>query len=223
MRPPHRQLLYLAFRLLFHRTVRSGLRGVWLRGELPRGPYVLAANHHSWWDAYVLPVLLSREGQGFGVVMGEARLAQFGFFRQIGGISASRPRLALAALKRGEALLVFPEGELGPPPRLQPLSEGAAWLARKAGVPLVPLAIRVALRGHEFPEAYLEVGAMVSPDTDQLGQTLNAMLSHLDVALRTAPAEAPLPGFGLVLSGRRSTHERMARWSAALQRLTGAR
>lgn len=223
MRPPRYQLLYGLFRWLFRRTVRGGLRGVWLRGALPQGGAVLAANHHSWWDAYVLPVLLFGQPQGFGVVMGEARLSEFGFFRELGGISASRPRLALAALKRGETLLIFPEGELRSPGGLGPLNEGAAWLARKAGVPLVPVAIRVVLRGQEFPEAYLEVGPPLPPETERLSQALQEMLADLDRGLRTAPAEEPLPGFRPVLKGRLSTHERMAGWGAALRRLMGVR
>ncbi|MER3481786.1 MAG: 1-acyl-sn-glycerol-3-phosphate acyltransferase [Meiothermus sp.] len=223
MRRPWQQLLFFAFRLLFRRTVQNGLRGVWRRGEMPGGAFVLAANHHSWWDAYLLPVLLLHLQRDFSVIMTDKRLAEFGFFRFMGGIPASRPRQALSALKRGEVLLIFPEGELGPSGSLRPLSEGAVWLAEKAGVPVVPVATRVVLRGHEFPEAYVDIGAAIEPDGGRLRQVLSGMIAEMDVALRAAPAEQPLAGFISEIRGRKSTHERMAWWSSALAKLAGAR
>lgn len=223
MRRPWQQLIFLAFRLLFRRTVGSGLRGVWIRGALPEGAFVLAANHHSWWDAYVLPVLLLHLRRDFSVVMSDKRLAEFGLFRFMGGVAASRPRQGLSALKRGDVLLVFPEGELGPSGNLRTLSQGAVWLAKKAGVPVVPVATRVLLRGHEFPEAYVDIGAPMAPDKERLVQTLKVMITELDTALHASPPEEALPEFGLEVKGRKSTHERMAFWSSALEKLVGAR
>ena len=46
----------------FRVMVRRGLRGVWLHGEVPPGPFIWAANHHSWWDPFVAAVLLRRFG-----------------------------------------------------------------------------------------------------------------------------------------------------------------
>jgi len=223
MRRPWQQLLFLAFGLLFRRTVQTGLRGVWVRGELPRGAFVLAANHHSWWDAYVLPVLLLHLRREFSFVISDKRLSEFGFFRFMGGVAASRPRQALSALKRGDVLLVFPEGELSPSGSLRRLNEGAVWLAKKANVPIVPVATRVLLRGQEFPEAYADIGVPMEPDGERLKQVLEGMIAELDSALHTSPAEAPLPRFVPEIRGRKSTHERMAWWSSALLKLTGAR
>jgi 1-acyl-sn-glycerol-3-phosphate acyltransferase len=220
LRPVHRLLRY-GFHLLFGRSLRRGLRGVWTRGALPEGACVLASNHHSWWDSYLLPVLLSRSGRPFRVMVGEPRIREFPFFGYLETVSAARPREALRALGRGEALLVFPEGELRPPGPLGALRPGAVWLARRAGVGLVPVASRVVLRGHEFPEAYLVFGEPVEPEPGLLGRALGEALGFLDELVRTSPAEAPLPGFSLALPGRRSTHERMARWGAWLGRLVG--
>lgn len=206
---------------LFRRTVRQGLRGVWVRGELPAGPWVLAANHHSWWDSYLLPVLLERWGGDFRIIVSDRRLREFGFFRLLGALEASRPRRALFALQRKEALVVFPEGELRPPGGLGSLHRGAVWLAEKAEVPLVPVAVRVVMRGQEFPEAYVVFGEPLRADLEGLERTLSRMLSELDGQIGTAPAEEPLAGFRLALAGRKSTHERMAFWGPALARLTG--
>jgi 1-acyl-sn-glycerol-3-phosphate acyltransferase len=132
-------------------------------------------------------------------------------------------RQALYALRRKEALILFPEGEIRPPGGVGPLQRGAVWLAAKAGVPLLPVAVRVVLRGQELPEAYVVVGEPLGADLGELERSLNRMLSDLDRQLSTAPPEEPLPGFQLALPGRASTHERMAFWGLALARLTRGR
>ncbi|GEM83049.1 lysophospholipid acyltransferase family protein [Meiothermus hypogaeus] len=220
---PWERLLAAFFRALFRRSVVRGLRGVWVRGELPGQACVLAGNHHSWWDSYLLPVLFWSEKVSFKIMVGERRLQEFAFFRHLDTVSAARPRDALRVLGQGEVLVVFPEGELRPPGALGELNKGVVWFAEKAGVPLVPVASRVALRGHEFAEAYLVFGEPLGPDLNLLHEHLKQMLTELDQQIRTAPAEEPLPGFELRLAGRKSTHERMAVWGAALGKLTGGR
>lgn len=78
------------------------------------------------------------------------------------------------------------------------------------------MASRVVLRGHKFAEAYLVFGEPLGPDLYLLQQRLGQMLSDLDNQIRTSPVEVPLPGFALHIPGRKSTHERMAGWGAAL-------
>jgi 1-acyl-sn-glycerol-3-phosphate acyltransferase len=218
---PWQRLLVMAFRALFRRTVVRGLRGVWVRGALPQTTCVLSSNHHSWWDSYLLPVLLSDVGKPFRVMVGERRLREFAFFRYLETVSAARPRDALKALAQGQVLVVFPEGELRPPGPLDGLDRGVVWFAEKAGVPIVPVASRVVLRGHEFAEAYLVFGEPIGPSLPLLRERLEQMLAELDSQIRSTPPEEPLPGFELRLAGRKSTHERMAAWGVALGKLTG--
>ncbi len=220
---PWERLLAAFFRALFGRSVRRGLRGVWVRGGLPEGAFVLASNHHSWWDSYLLPVLFWSARRPFKIVVGERRLREFAFFRHLDTVSAAKPREGLRALAHGEVLIVFPEGELRPPGALGELNKGVVWFAERAGVPVVPVASRVALRGHEFAEAYLAFGEPLGPDLNRLRLQLEQMLTELDHQIRTAPAEEPLPGFERRIAGRQSTHERMAGWGAALGKLTGGR
>ena len=47
----------------------------------------------------------------------------------------------IAVLKGGEPLVLFPEGERKAGPLVQPLFDGAAFVAAKAAVPIVPVGI----------------------------------------------------------------------------------
>lgn len=49
--------------------------------------------------------------------------------------------LGVAALKSGMPLLVFPDGGRSPDGKPQPFLSGSAWMAIRAGVPIVPLAL----------------------------------------------------------------------------------
>jgi hypothetical protein len=181
---------------------------------------VLAVNHHSWWDTYVWPVLLWREGRTMAAPMLDYRLKQFFFMPYLGVLPASKPRQTLSALRQGATVLIFPEGQLLPPGRLGDLEPGSAWLSRHSGQPLVPAVLRVVLRAEEMPEAYVWFGEPVAADTAQLSQCLSQMLGGLDQALQSHQPEQPLPGFSLLIRGRSSTQERTAAWLPLLKPFT---
>lgn len=207
-------LVESGFRALIRRSVRSGLRGVWLRGAWPDGGAVLAANHHSWWDGYVVGELSWNAGQTPNVLMQAAQLARFPFFRALGALGAHELRPALGRLRAGEWLWIFPEGRLCPAGPLGEVHPGAQWLARQGRVPLVPVALRVTLRGHQHPEAYLRVGR----PTHDLARDLGALLAQLDHDLRESDPERPLAGYLRLVRGAGSASERLSGPSAALGR-----
>jgi hypothetical protein len=194
----------------FDQLVRRSLRGVWLRGELPPPGSVWAANHHSWWDGFLAAVVLAGAGRPAALLMDAENLAGFGFLRPLGVLPASQPRLALQALRAGRVLVVFPEAELRPPGGLGALAPGAGWLAQHAPAPLVPVAVRVTSRAHQYAEAYLDFGRPVDPAA--LADTLGRQLSALDAELGQAPPRDPPDGFRLVIDGRRSWDERIGGW-----------
>ncbi|MEY4251507.1 MAG: hypothetical protein RL691_388, partial [Actinomycetota bacterium] len=57
--------------------------------------------------------------------------------------SADREALkrCIAVLEAGEPLVLFPEGTRQSGPIVQPLFDGAAYVAVKAGVPIIPVGI----------------------------------------------------------------------------------
>ncbi|MFC5848384.1 lysophospholipid acyltransferase family protein [Deinococcus petrolearius] len=204
------------------RSVRAGVRrelaGVYLRGPWPAGGAVLAPNHHSWWDGYVLRELAWAAGQPCRIMMTERQLARFPFLRRVGAIGTGELRSAVRAARAGAWVVVFPEGDIrpaGPPGHLQP---GAAWLARQAGVPLVPVALRLALRGAERPEAFVRFGGPAG--AAELSAALARHLAALDADLRAADPDGPPAGYLRAVRGRASTHDAPGLAARMLTRLT---
>jgi len=103
-------------------------------------------------------------------------------FKALGGFPVARDgtdrkalRDAIAMLQAGEPLLVYPEGTRQHGPKIQPLEPGAAYLALRAGVPIVPVGIAGSeeiLRSHgrhipSFHPVAMVVGEpIVSPPRD---------------------------------------------------------
>ncbi len=202
-------------------SLRRGLAGVWVRdeGALPEGGAVVAANHHSWWDGYLLFLAARRRRRPFTVLMDERQLARFPFFRPHGAIGAGEVRTALVRLAGGHLVAVFPEAGLksaGSPTALAP---GAAFLARRGRRPLVPVALRVTMRGSQRPEAFVRFGPPLEPDRPDLAAALAGALAdlvqRLDAELAACDPERPPPGYRRWLAGRASTDRRMA-WGVRL-------
>jgi hypothetical protein len=97
-------------------TVRGGLADVWVRGRLPAGPVVWAANHHSWWDPFIAGTLLTAAGHRMVMLADVANVQRYRFARRIGVVGTDELRTALAAVRGGAALVIlrrYPAGWLG--------------------------------------------------------------------------------------------------------------
>ncbi len=117
--------------------------------HLPRhGGVVIAANHTSFWDFFTtgwLPYL--RWGRPVRILAKASlfRARGFGWFMRRAehipvhrGSGTSALRDAVAALERGELVLVLPEQTISPSLELLPFKPGAIRMAAAAGVPVVP-------------------------------------------------------------------------------------
>ncbi len=132
------------------------------REHLPRnGAYILASVHRSYVDTPITACISSRRIRYMGKDS-MWKYATFGkFISALGAFPVSRGTVdreamqrCVAVLEAGEPLVLFPEGERKDGPVVQPLFDGTAFIAAKAGVPVIPVAIggsdRVMPRGAKF-------------------------------------------------------------------------
>ncbi|MHC4953093.1 MAG: lysophospholipid acyltransferase family protein [Planctomycetota bacterium] len=121
------------------------------------GGLIVAANHSSWLDAYLVQYAVFPHQLTF--LMSEVfyDLPLLGLYfraaraRPIRDRSEGRPsvaaiRAALGALEAGEAICIFPEGELTSTGKMREKGQrGIALLARKTGATVLPIGIRGAV------------------------------------------------------------------------------
>jgi len=139
------------------------------------GPRIVAPNHASYLDAIVLTALLPPE---FAYVVKRELEKSFIsriFLRRLGSIfverfdaaqSAGETRKVLDALRRGESLVIFPEGTFRRYPGLLPFRMGTFAVAVDAAVPVVPVAIqgtRSLLRGGSWLLRHGRMTVTVAP------------------------------------------------------------
>lgn len=125
---------------------RTGIEG---RHHIPAtGAFVLAPVHRSIMDTPISSCLTRRRLRFMGKDSLWKRQPAAWILSALGGFPVSRgtaDREALhrciAVLEAGEPLVLFPEGERKSGPIVQPLFDGAAYVALKAGVPIVPVGI----------------------------------------------------------------------------------
>jgi hypothetical protein len=195
-------------------TVRGGLAGVWVRGRLPPGPVVWAANHHSWWDVFIAGELLAGAGRHMVLLADATNMRRYRFARRIGVVGTDELRAALAAVRGGAVLVVYPEGRLLPAGPPGPLAPGAAWSAARAPARLCSVTVRVQMRGGQYPEAYVmfsevDTDGPVPEVTSRLHQRLCQDLGEVDHLCTQTDPRQPLPGFSRVVRGRRSWDQRV--------------
>ncbi len=145
-----RPWVYEAFRVVVVPLFRTVFRQVDLgREHVPaQGGVVLASMHRSNWDPFVVGVPLDDRRMRF---MAKAELYRIPGLRALlraGGAfkverdkaDAAALQIAVELLRRGEVVMVFPEGTRNRDGTARPRT-GAARLALRTGTPLVPAAL----------------------------------------------------------------------------------
>lgn len=120
------------------------------KDNIPRtGPVILVANHTSLLDGFLLATVWPRQLTFLSAAY-LFRLPVVGaFLRAMGAIPVQKEgnelagmRAALRVLQRGGTLAIFPEGQVCTGDKLCPFQTGWAYLALKAGVPVLPVVIK---------------------------------------------------------------------------------
>lgn len=141
----YRLLKFLA-RMILTVVRRWDVQG---REKLPAsGGIVLVANHISYWDPVAIICAFNRKVH----FMAKAELFNIPVLRYVMKIAGSFPvrrdisdrsaiRTAVKLLEEGEVVGVFPEGTRSHTGELLKPNLGAAMIAARAGVPMIPVAV----------------------------------------------------------------------------------
>jgi 1-acyl-sn-glycerol-3-phosphate acyltransferase len=185
---------------------RVRMRG---REKLPTGGYVMASSHRSMMDIPFNARLTQRKLRYMGKislfnipVLGWIFTVLGGFPVERNGNDRKALREAMAMLKSGEILLIYPEGTRQHGEKIEPLQPGAAYLALRAGVPVVPVGLAGSeeiLRSHRtkfprFGRVAMVVGDPIMPPELKSGVVpraeVDALTAELHEAIQAAFDEA---------------------------------
>lgn len=192
-----------------YQTVRGILMGgllTWCRMRVigkqhvpTSGPFILAPSHRSIIDTPIASGVTRRRMRFMGADKWWKQ-RQFGWLLSaLGGFPVTRGTADREALKRciqvlegGEPLVLFPEGERKSGDAIQPLFDGAAYIAIKAGVPIVPVGIggseRAMPKGARFiypRKVVAVVGPPIPVPDDVSGKALREATRDITTTLHT--------------------------------------
>jgi 1-acyl-sn-glycerol-3-phosphate acyltransferase len=136
-----RKILQAYSQLLFKMRIH------WM-APLPSGRKLIAANHPSCTDPFVIPLLSSVEmsilitGKAFTVPLFSGILRRCGHIPVVPGSGQDALEEARLQLESGGTVAIFPEGHISPPEGGQlPARPGAVRLAMLTGAPIIPVGI----------------------------------------------------------------------------------
>ncbi len=160
------------------------------------GPFILAPVHRSVIDFMIVGLVTKRRMR----YVGKDSVWEAKWFvpmaNTLGGIPVSRGTTdrdsmnrCVEALKSGEPLVLFPEGKRKSGPIVEDLFDGVAYIALKAGVPIIPVGIggsdRVLPLGAKLPRrrrVLVKVGAPI--ELPPVGKSVRKVAPQLTSTLR---------------------------------------
>jgi len=175
--------------------------------RVPRGRFIVSANHPAWLETLAVAAFLPAEG-GLRFLASRRATYDIGWRRWILTLADvvlpldidghdARPaiRTAVAQLKSGAAIGIFPEDltqPLPPDSRLRPLRRGVAFLARASGSPVVPVGVSDTRELWRGRLVRIQVGEPLAPPPDKTeDDAFLARLASQIEALR--PCAGPIP------------------------------
>jgi 1-acyl-sn-glycerol-3-phosphate acyltransferase len=194
------RFLYGFFRQIVSNSLRIYTRGT-IEGKehLPDGAFVLTPIHRSYIDTPISSWVQFRRLRYLGKDtmwkyerVGKVFTAMGAIPVKRGSIDREALRRCIDALSTGQPLVLFPEGERKDGTTVHPLLDGAAFLAAKAGVPLVPVGIagsdRAMPRGAKivYPhKVHVIIGEPFMVETNDAGRASREQLSVATDRLHT--------------------------------------
>jgi 1-acyl-sn-glycerol-3-phosphate acyltransferase len=191
----------------FYAVCRTGLElwlRVWCRLTIEGGehipedvPFVLAPVHRSNLDSPISGAITRRRMRFMGKdSMWRSRPAGW-FLSSLGGFPVTRGtadrealKRCIEVLKRGEPLVIFPEGERKSGPVVQPLFDGAVYAAARGRAPIIPVGIggseRVMPKGSKmiYPrKVHVIVGAPIVVPPELSGKAQRVAVKEVSLTL----------------------------------------
>jgi 1-acyl-sn-glycerol-3-phosphate acyltransferase len=171
------------------------------RENIPRsGGFVVAPVHRSYIDTPITGAIMHRRMR-FMAKDSMWKNRTFGWLvSSVGGFPVARGTTDIEALRRclkllaeGEPLVMFPEGERKSGPVVQPLYEGAAYVAVRGKVPILPIGIggseKVMPKGAKFiypRKVHVIIGEAIYPEIDESGRAPRSEVKRLTAELHAA-------------------------------------
>lgn len=214
----HNKAAHFLFRLYLNYLMKKNVHSIQLFGNLPEFPpdrsILLLPNHSSWWDGFIIYLVIDMFWHKTPwVMMEEKQLGRFSFFRKLGAFSV-RPgdredvektlNYASKLLTKPENLLfMFPQGKLLPwHKRPVILKNGYVRvldsLPEKPGIYLC--GIRLEFTGDQYPVVFLEFRPVKPEEAEitKLTEIMETLLKNLEQKI--ASEERSL----VLFSGRKS-------------------
>ena len=191
----------------FARALVAGFTRVYVRlradgrEHIPRsGAYIVAPVHRSYVDTGGVAVLTRRRLRFMGKDTLWQKRWKGWLISALGAFPVTRGTADREALRRcievlagGEPLVLYPEGERKTGPVVQPLFDGAAYVAARAGVPIVPVGIagteRVMPKGAKFlhpAKVHIVIGKPIVVPPSDSGVVSRAAVRKTTSELHTA-------------------------------------
>ncbi|MDL2215956.1 1-acyl-sn-glycerol-3-phosphate acyltransferase [Ruminococcaceae bacterium OttesenSCG-928-N02] len=151
---------------------------------LPEGPAVFICNHQGYFDIPLLLVHLNA-AHGFVAKQEIKRIPLLGQWmrwihciyldRASGASGIATMNIAVQQLKRGHSLIIFPEGTRSRGGPIKEFKAGATSIAKRAGVPIVPICINGSYKameanGMKIKKAHCDLVVLPAVDVTDMGR-----------------------------------------------------
>lgn len=174
--------------------------------NLPRPPYIIAANHQAWFDpAFIIPFLperpmvytMAKRETVFNRGWKRRLLPLIGVFPispDKGQLDEQGLRTVYQVLERGGVMLMFPEGRYSRGRAIRPLKNGIGYFAVQSGVPICPVAVRGTDVLRPFSRIEVSIAPPVQPDLPawwELSRRVTGVVDRVRTSISAALARRP--------------------------------